>query len=401
MIKLPRILQQSKTFAALAALCTSLTFGEDISSPIDVTAKTSRTIPISLSGYPSEIEQVLSFDLSVVGFDIVSAGKGQFELRGSADPAVKGALLETGAAQPRFSRIYAGGGIRTQAHALADDVVKEVLKLPGIARTRIAYRSATGERGVHHDIISEIYVSDYDGANSGAITQDHSIAAAPCWVPGQLKVLYTSYRSGYPDIYTQDLTTGTRSLFARYNGLNTSAAVSPDGTKVAMILSRTGSPSLWVANIDGSNPKQLTKTPAPGYEASPCWSPDSRTICFTSTAEGKAQLYTISPSGGTMTRLRTGGILQCTEPDWSPDGKYIAFTRATGEFTIYVVPSGGGDAQPLVAGEDPCWSPNSRTIVFTRGRDPSRRLSLLDVPTRRVKDVTRISGSCSQPSWTR
>ena len=89
------------------------------------------------------------------------------------------------------------------------------------------------------------------------------------------------------------------------------------------------------------------------------------------------------------------------DASFSPDGKWIAFTRAAGEFTLYVVPAGGGDATAITAGEDPSWARNSRTIVFTRGRDRARRLSLLDVPTRRVKDVNRISGSCSQPSWAR
>ena len=166
-----------------------------------------------------------------------------------------------------------------------------------------------------------------------------------------------------------------------------------------MILSKAGSPDLWVSNIDGTNLRQLTTTKE--SESSPCWSPDSKTICFVSNRDGKAALYTISAGGGEMRKLSTGGILNCTEPDWSPDGKWIAFTRAAGEFTLYVVPAGGGDATAITAGEDPSWARNSRTIVFTRGRDRARRLSLLDVPTRRVKDVNRISGSCSQPSWAR
>lgn len=366
---------------------------------IIIEAKTQGTIPIHFTGFPPEVESTLTFDLSVVGFEVVPAGKGQYEVRGGADPDVKGVLLEAGLNQPRFSRAYSGGNLRTQAHALSDDIIKEITKLPGIARTKIAYRSISGKRGSHNQLLSEIYVADYDGANAVPITQDHSVAVAPAWVPGRLQILYTSYLSGYPDIYSQDLTTSARLSIAHFNGLNTSAAVSPDGTRIAMILSKTGNPTLWVANLDGSNPHQLTKSS--GYEASPCWSPDGRTICFTSTAEGKAALFTIPASGGTMSKLRTGGILNCTEPDWSPDGKFIAFTRASGEFKIYIVPAAGGTAEEYATGEDPSWAPNSRTIIFTRGRDPSRRLSLLDVPTRRVKDVPRISGSCSQPSWTK
>lgn len=102
-----------------------------------------------------------------------------------------------------------------------------------------------------------------------------------------------------------------------------------------------------------------------------------------------------------MKRLNTGGVTQCTEPDWSPDGKWIAFTRAAGEFTIYVMPATGGDVKAVAAGEDPSWSPNSRTLIFTRRAGSERRLSLLDVPSGHVKDLLRNSGSCSQPSWAR
>ncbi|MBN8247921.1 MAG: PD40 domain-containing protein, partial [Verrucomicrobia bacterium] len=136
-------------------------------------------------------------------------------------------------------------------------------------------------------------------------------------------------------------------------------------------------------------------------EASPCWSPDGSRICFTSTDGGRPALYTVPAGGGGMTRLRTGGVTQCTEPDWSPDGKWIAFTRASGEFTLYVVPATGGDARALAPGEDPSWSANSRTLVFTRRSGGDRRLSLLDVPTGHVKDLFRISGNCSQPTWAR
>jgi hypothetical protein len=53
----------------------------------------------------------------------------------------------------------------------------------------------------------------------------------------------------------------------------------------------------------------------------------------------------------------------------------------------------------LVEGEDPSWAPNSRTVVFARRVGGKRILSLLDVPTKRVKDTAQVAGSRSQPSW--
>ena len=111
-------------------------------------------------------------------------------------------------------------------------------------------------------------------------------------------------------------------------------------------------------------------------------------------------LCKVAAAGGAAQRIPTVGILNPTEPDWSPDGKWISFTAQMGGFQICVVPSQGGQATELVAGEDSSWAPNSRTLAFHRRS--AGCLSLLDVPTKQVKDVARVSsGVNNQPSWAR
>lgn len=382
--------------AACAMVLVPLPVVHAADSGVVIRESANRTIPIALTGFADDVRKILEFDLYVVGFEVNSA-KPQYQLTGIPGGAVRATLVDVNNPQPLFSRAYPGGSSRAQAHALANDVTKTLLQLPGIASTRIAYRNSPGGRNAKGETISEIWAADYDGANGVALTGDSTIAASPCWVPGKLELFYTSYRAVRPEIYLQDLRTGDRKRIFSFPGMSSSPAVSPDGSRVAMVLSKSGSPDIWVGNVDGSGMRRLTDTKE--LEASPCWSPDGSRICFTSTESGRAALYTVSPEGGGMTRLRTGGVTQCTEPDWSPDGKWIAFTRATGEFTLFVVPAAGGDAKALVPGEDPSWSPNSRTLVFTRRSGGDRRLSLLDVPTGHVKDLVRISGNCSQPSW--
>jgi TolB protein len=263
----------------------------------------------------------------------------------------------------------------------------------GIGQTKIAFKVEQGGS-------SEIYIADFDGHNAQAVTSDNSIVAAPAWVPGKLALYYTSYKLDNPDLFYHDLTTGERPPVARHSGLNSSAAPSPDGRKVAMILSKSGSPDVWVADADGSNLKQLTTTPED--ESSPCWSPDGQWICFATKINGRRMLAKVPASGGPMERVATAGVSNPTEPDWSPDGKWIAFTRQTAsEFDICIVPAGGGIATLLVGGEDPSWAPNGRTLIFARRVGYRYVLSLLDVPTKQYKDVSRISGSTSssQPSW--
>lgn len=357
-------------------------------------------IPISVSGYPAEVQSVLDFHLTVCGFKLVSPDQAEFRLNGRADANVEGTLVSKNGGASLFARSFTGGTRRSQTHALADEVTKTVSGQAGLGQSRLAYRRVMGGRNKHNESISEIFVCDFDGFESVQLTEDRVINASPEWIPGMRGLVYMSNRDGNSDIYSHDLRTGARAAVARYSGSNLSPSVSPDGRRIAMVLSRGGNVHLWVANLDGSGAEQLTRGQMDA--SSPCWSPKGDTICFASTGGGYPLLYTIPARGGTARKLNTG-LANTTEPDWSPDGRWIAFTRMSkGEnFKIYVIPAAGGLAQEISDGEDPCWGPNSRTLAINVRKNNERRLRLLDVPTRQYKDLPLNSGSCSQPSWGR
>lgn len=353
-----------------------------------------KTIPISLSGFTGDVESVLKFDLEICGFTVVAPEKAQYLISGSNGASLVGRVVDRVSKAQVLGQEYRGAAARTLAHTFSDDIVEKLAGVKGIARTKIAFKGDFGKT-------SEIYVADYDGFGARAVTADQTIVAAPHWGPGRKVLCYTSYLKDNPDVYAYYPATGDRRILARYSGLNTSPSVSPDGTRVALICSKDGSPDVYVCDIDGKNLRRVTKTKE--SESSPCWSPDGRTLCFSSQVGGRAALYKVSAEGGEMRRISTIGVGgNLTEPDWSPDGKWILFTSQTGGFDLCVVPSQGGEAKVLVSGEDPSWSANSRTAIFTRRVGGGKRvLSLLDVPTKRVKDIGRISGSSSQPSWGR
>ena len=203
---------------------------------------------------------------------------------------------------------------------------------------------------------------------------------------------------GNPDIFFQDLSTGQRKNFSGLPGLNTSAAVSPNGSRVAMILSRGGNPNVWVCNFDGSGLKQLTFTHAD--DSCPCWSPDGHWILYDTKIHSRRQLAKISVSGGEPQIVPTSGAPNPTEPDWSPDGKWIAFTSQSGEFDICVMPADGSAAPvTLVSGQHPSWSPNSRTLVYNQSISYRQVLSVLDVFTKQHKNAARVAGDDSEPAW--
>ena len=357
-----------------------------------------KPIPVNVSGYGTEVDAIIKFDLTFMGFEFVGKDKARFLIQGKDSPGrVEGVVYDPIAKKTELAKAFTGGATRAQVHALADEIAQKLTGKPGIAQTKVSFIVQPTGIGA-----GEIYVSDFDGYNPQQVTQDGVIVAAPAWA-GHSTLFYTSYKFGKPDIFSQSLTTGARKAVARFNGMNSSVAVSPDGRRLAMIISKSGNPHLYVSDIDGGNLRQLTT--GKGVNASPCWSPDNRTICFCSDMRGGVALYTIGADGGAMTSLPTMGAGRPTEPDWSPDGKFIVFTtQYRSGFQICYVPADGprrGQATALVAGEDAVWAPNSRAVIFTRNINNRHVLSLLDVPSKQVKDVARISGSSAQPSWAR
>ncbi|MGA3267820.1 MAG: hypothetical protein ABSE16_13465 [Verrucomicrobiota bacterium] len=369
-------------------------------NPIPITAPIQMgltpPIPIALEGFTGEVADVLRFDLYVQGFSFVAPDAAQYVVSGSNEGNVQGRVTSPVSKRTLLARSYSGASLRAQAHALANDVVEAITDKPGISLShgstaRIAFRREAPE--------SEICVADFDGHGAQSVTHDNVIVSHPSWMPGRLALYYNSYKLNNPDVFYHNLATGERRAVAHYSGSNISPAASPDGTKVAMILSKGGSPNVYVANADGSGVKKLTDT---SEDSSPCWSPDGQWICFATKINSRRLLAKVPAGGGEVQVIRTVGVSNPTEPDWSPDGKWIAFTSQMGEFDICVVPAGGGDATILVRGEDPSWAPNSRTLVYAR-RTASFRyvLSVLDAPTKQFKDMDRVSGSNSEPAWER
>jgi dipeptidyl aminopeptidase/acylaminoacyl peptidase len=108
-----------------------------------------------------------------------------------------------------------------------------------------------------------------------------------------------------------------------------SAQVSPDGTMVVYTVREammTDDRSeyvnqIWISAIDGSNAKQLTT--GDKNNSNPKWSPDNKSIAFTSSRDGKNNLYILPISGGEAEKITDtkGGV---SEFEWSNDGIKIA-----------------------------------------------------------------------------
>jgi len=103
-----------------------------------------------------------------------------------------------------------------------------------------------------------------------------------------------------------------------------------------------------------------------GLQLGATWSPDGRFLAYSSNRGGKFDIWVQQVSGGDPVQI-TKGPGQNWQPDWSPDGKFIAYRSEGGEGGLFVVPALGGEGlERRVApfGFYPRWSPNSSQILF-------------------------------------
>ena len=103
-----------------------------------------------------------------------------------------------------------------------------------------------------------------------------------------------------------------------------------------------------------------------GLQTEPTWSPDGRYIAYSSDRGGKFDIWVQQVSGGNPVQV-TRGPGQNWQPDWSPDGKYIAYRSEQGDGGIFVIPAlGGTGLERKIAsfGYHPQWSPDSSQVLF-------------------------------------
>ena len=101
-------------------------------------------------------------------------------------------------------------------------------------------------------------------------------------------------------------------------GLQTDVTWSPDGRSIAYTSDKSGNFDIWVQSIDTGEVRQVTKSPA--HDRQPTWSPNGNTIVFRSDREGGG-LFAVPAGGGAERRLTSFGV----RPRWAPDGSRILF----------------------------------------------------------------------------
>ena len=171
---------------------------------------------------------------------------------------------------------------------------------------------------------------------------------------------------------------------------------------------------IWVVNKNGGDAKRITSTAA--VEEDPHFSPDGKTIAFTSNRSGIDAVYTVSAEGGVPTRL-TWFPSSSFARGWSPDGKKILYasyreTAPTGYCRLWTVPASGGPSTLLAApfAYDGAFSTDNKNIVIDRVSrwdvewrhyrgGQNTPLRIMDLNSLSEKEIPSNSTMDKYPNW--
>ena len=113
-----------------------------------------------------------------------------------------------------------------------------------------------------------------------------------------------------------------------------------------------------------------------GLQSEPTWSPDARFIAYSSDRAGNFAIFVQAVGEGNPVQV-THSTSHDWQPDWSPDGKRIVFRSERDGGGLYVVPALGGSERKISSfGYHPRWSSDGTKILFD-----TQVLSLVNLPT--------------------
>jgi Tol biopolymer transport system component len=192
----------------------------------------------------------------------------------------------------------------------------------------------------------DIFKADLNGKIIKQLTNSPFYDAEATLSPDGKKMIYTSTKDGDIELYIMELKSGKEKRITNELGYDGGAWFSPDGKKIIWRASRPKTEAaineykellaqdlvaptnmeVWVANVDGSDAKQVTNFGQANW--APTFMPDSKRIIFASNHEYKRgfpfNLYTINGDGSNLQKVSRDKGFDAF-PMFSPDGKRIVF----------------------------------------------------------------------------
>jgi TolB protein len=185
--------------------------------------------------------------------------------------------------------------------------------------------------------------------------------------------------------------------------LNITSTWSPDGRSIAYTSYIRGLPNIFVSHIYQGTRDELTKNA--GNNFLPVYAPDGTRLAFVSNRDqaGNTEIYVMNADGSNVRRL-TNNAAADTSPTWSPTGNQIAFVSdRTSTPQVWIMDADGLGQRQLTYetyADRPTWSPAPyNEIAYAAKTGPGQDIKILDLATRQVRQLTFGEGTNESPAF--
>ncbi len=266
--------------------------------------------------------------------------------------------------------------------------------------------------------VGDLYLAPTAGGEARRLTFDNTSTATAVWTPDSREILFLSNRMrGGGSTYSlwRVPATGGTPVEVEAAGRNlTSLAASRQGQRLAWTQT-INDDNIWRMELaDAASPKGRKEPPPSAksakllifstrLDASPDFSPDGKRVAFASDRSGSPEIWVADSTGEHPVQLTAFNRGVTGSPRWSPNGREIVFDgRATGSTDIYVISAEGGQPRRLTTdpAEDavPSWSRDGNWIYFSSKRSGSAQIWRIPAAGGQAIQVTSQGGVDSMES---